>query len=329
MRRTISLIAILASVLAGCGSDGSTTPNATAFAAPAAGAIAPVTAAAASVDTVAPAATTAAATTAAATTAAATTTTAAPIELNEVSFDMADFSFTFPDSLPSGPTHFVGHNVGKEVHHATLVRIADGKTIADALGAFAADPKSAYPLVKFFGGPQSVAPGATQSNVVTLDPGNYAVLCVIPGADGIPHAAKGMLKPFTVTDSGKTDPPVPAGDTIVLRNYAFDIPNPLPAHGRIRVNNDADQPHEVAVYRVNDDSSAGDAIAYLSAPTPPPGPSPVTDSGGITAMQSGQVAGIDLDLVPGTYVFICFLPDAKDGMPHFAHGMVKTVEVMN
>ena len=34
-----------------------------------------------------------------------------------------------------------------------------------------------------------------------------------------------------------------------------------------------------------------------------------------------------VDLKPGTYVLVCFIPDAKDGKPHLAHGMMKVVEI--
>ena len=34
-----------------------------------------------------------------------------------------------------------------------------------------------------------------------------------------------------------------------------------------------------------------------------------------------------LDLKPGAYGLICFYPDAKDGKPHLAHGMVATITV--
>jgi len=30
---------------------------------------------------------------------------------------------------------------------------------------------------------------------------------------------------------------------------------------------------------------------------------------------------------PGAYKFLCFLPDAKDGKPHVAHGMLSQVTV--
>ena len=34
-----------------------------------------------------------------------------------------------------------------------------------------------------------------------------------------------------------------------------------------------------------------------------------------------------VDLAPGNYGLICFIPDAKDGKPHFMHGMATQFSV--
>jgi hypothetical protein len=34
-----------------------------------------------------------------------------------------------------------------------------------------------------------------------------------------------------------------------------------------------------------------------------------------------------VELTAGDYGLICFLPDVKDGKPHLAHGMMKTIRV--
>jgi len=36
---------------------------------------------------------------------------------------------------------------------------------------------------------------------------------------------------------------------------------------------------------------------------------------------------LELSLTPGEYALICFVPDAKDGKAHFAHGMMSTFVV--
>jgi hypothetical protein len=45
------------------------------------------------------------------------------------------------------------------------------------------------------GGPNPREIGDTSSSTVALEPGNYALLCFVPGPDGIPHVAKGMVRP--------------------------------------------------------------------------------------------------------------------------------------
>ncbi len=35
------------------------------------------------------------------------------------------------------------------------------------------------------------------------------------------------------------------------------------------------------------------------------------------------MAYLPVDLAAGNYLLVCFLPDAKDGKPHLAHGMIK------
>ena len=36
---------------------------------------------------------------------------------------------------------------------------------------------------------------------------------------------------------------------------------------------------------------------------------------------------ITADFQPGRYALLCFIPDAKDGKPHFVHGMAKEITV--
>ena len=56
---------------------------------------------------------------------------------------------------------------------------------------------------------------------------------------------------------------------------------------------------------------------------PPPG-APVT---GISAEAPGKANTLLLDLNPGRYALLCFMPDAKDGKMHVAHGMIYNFKV--
>jgi hypothetical protein len=45
-------------------------------------------------------------------------------------------------------------------------------------------------------------------------------------------------------------------------------------------------------------------------------------------MARGEDNLITMDLTPGEYGLICFAPDAKDGKPHFTHGMMTQFTVV-
>ena len=57
------------------------------------------------------------------------------------------------------------------------------------------------------------------------------------------------------------------------------------------------------------------------------GPPPAEPVGGVGALENGMRASFTADLTAGDYGLICFIPDAKDGKMHLAHGMMKTIKV--
>jgi uncharacterized cupredoxin-like copper-binding protein len=255
----------------------------------------------------------------------ASTTTTPVAEGNEVPIALNDYSIAVPSKLTAGPTRFVATNHGKEEHQMTLVHLRDGQTLGDVLGALSGDTAQAIEDSQLVVGPQAVAPGATQEVAVDLPAGDYVALCAIPSpSDGMPHAAKGMVAQFTVTGPRTKGTAVPSGPTIELHDYSFTLPDDFDGRGLFRVENDGKKPHEVAVYRVAAGKTYEDAKAYLTTTPPPSGPSPVTPMGGVTIISPGQVGATALDLDPGTYVFLCFVP-GTDGQQHFQHGMIRKV----
>jgi hypothetical protein len=57
------------------------------------------------------------------------------------------------------------------------------------------------------------------------------------------------------------------------------------------------------------------------------GPPPAMPLGGVAPLGKGRSTTVSLDLTPGSYGMVCFLPDAKDGKPHSMHGMTAQFEV--
>ena len=41
-------------------------------------------------------------------------------------------------------------------------------------------------------------PGAAQTTTMTLEAGDYVLICFVPYAQGVPHFARGMVRELTV-----------------------------------------------------------------------------------------------------------------------------------
>src|SRR3989441_13368192 len=87
-----------------------------------------------------------------------------------ITITATDYTFGMPDTIPAGLTTFRLVNQGKELHHASLVRLGEGKTAADFQAGLAAAMKRHAPppsWMTFPGGPNAVTlrdtANATQS----------------------------------------------------------------------------------------------------------------------------------------------------------------------
>jgi uncharacterized cupredoxin-like copper-binding protein len=247
-------------------------------------------------------------------------------EDGEFAFD-ADLS-----GLTAGPVTVTLTNNGELEHQAMLLRLNEGESVDSFLAAAAADPSGldALALVEGFGGPNGVGPGATKASTQVLEEGDYMLICVIPDDAGVPHAAHGMLMPFTVAaaDGGATVRPVvdePADADVTLVDFGFELNGDFEAGQTVTVANGGEQAHELAVYRLNDGASAEDGEAWLADPEAG-GPPPFSPAGGIGALAPGGSAQLTLPDEAGDYLVVCFLPDvAGDAKPHHTHGMVTSM----
>jgi hypothetical protein len=61
---------------------------------------------------------------------------------------------------------------------------------------------------------------------------------------------------------------------------------------------------------------------------PPPGPPPFEWAGGYQVIMPGATGWATLDLTPGEYALVCFIPSpANQGKRHFALGMFRPFSV--
>jgi uncharacterized cupredoxin-like copper-binding protein len=248
-----------------------------------------------------------------------------------VTITATDYAFGVPDSIPAGLTTFRLVNQGKELHHASLVRLRDGKTVADFQAGIAAAMKNHTPppaWMGFAGGPNSLTPGDTGSTTQILEPGSYLFVCWIPSADGVPHVMKGMMHPMLVTAAQAPAAAEPTADlSIKLTDYDFQLSQPLTAGTHVvRVENTGAQAHEVAITALSPGKTLQDFIAWEQGGEK--GPLPTGRwLGGVSTLDAGGKTQFTASFAPGSYLLLCFWPDAKDGKLHIMHGMAKQITV--
>jgi hypothetical protein len=243
-----------------------------------------------------------------------------------VTVTATDFKLDLPATIPAGLVTLRLVNHGQEIHQAQLIRLEDGKTMADFEAAMK-QPGPPPAWMTFAGGPTAAVPGGEASATQVLSPGQYVATCHIPSPDGVLHSMKGMVRPFQVTAGAATAALPAAGDTVRLVDYAFEQARPLTAgHHTILVENSGPQPHELVLLKLPPGKSVEDFGAWV-APGAMQGPPPAMPVGGLAVIASGESAVLEVDLTPGAYGFICFVPDLKDGKMHFMHGMMKQITV--
>jgi uncharacterized cupredoxin-like copper-binding protein len=245
---------------------------------------------------------------------------------NPVTFTATDYRYSGPSEIPAGLTAFRLENQGKELHHLVIARLDQGRTF-DSLLAALKQPGPPPAWLHFVGGPNAAEPGDASNASTMMQPGHYAVICFIPTAAGIPHVAKGMIGGLEVTPSTAPEATAAAPDLVIkLNDYSFDLSAPLtPGKHTIRVQNDGPQTHEVVLAQFLPGKSLKDLEAWEKGGEK--GPIPAKSLGGVSPMDKGESGEFTVTLEPGDYALLCFVPDAKDGKAHLAHGMTKSVKV--
>ena len=112
---------------------------------------------------------------------------------------------------------------------------------------------------------------------------------------------------------------------MTLSDYTFTLSKPITAGKHtIKIENTASHSHKVQVAKLAPGKKANDFPAFAEKPAGPPPGKPL---GGIPAVAPRSTGYFTADFTPGDYALSCFLPDAKDGKPHFTHGMLQQVHL--
>jgi uncharacterized cupredoxin-like copper-binding protein len=113
-----------------------------------------------------------------------------------IGVSLTEYAFTFNVASVVQPEvlQFQVRNDGTEMHELVLFRMPEGATVED----IAADPENTLAEDSFVGATFAAPGEQTDLVLVGLEPGKYVAICFIPGPDGEPHYAHGMIAEFEV-----------------------------------------------------------------------------------------------------------------------------------
>ena len=250
---------------------------------------------------------------------------AAAASPNVVVFHAKDYAFTGPAQIPAGMTTFELVNDGPGIHHMAIVRLDSGKTLVDAERALKQKGPPPHWMV-LVGGPNAPSPHDSANATLDMQPGSYALMCMVDIPNHVPHFIHGMVSPLTVTPSSDSSATAPRADEVItMTDFSFQLANPLTAGKHtIAVRNTGAQPHELELIRLASGKTPDEVLKWMEKPSGPP---PGEALGGVAPFIGGHEVYFTADLAPGKYMLVCFIPDVKDGKPHFVHGMMQEVTV--
>ena len=235
---------------------------------------------------------------------------------------ITDEGVDFPSEVAAGLTNITFESSREDVSIMPLIsRLNDGLTMDDLMGAMSEDEMAAITMLTFYGG-VGVAGGESKSYTLNLLPGDYVIILSNISAEG---AAEGFAT-FSVTEGDMADVQEPEADVqLALVDFAFGVPAFISSGPHVwHIDNFGSQWHEASIFKAPEGiESVADVRAAMETNDVEP---EQAFYWGPTA--PGAEAWVTVDLEPGTYVLMCFLPDLNgDFSPHMAHGMIQVFTV--
>lgn len=167
-------------------------------------------------------------------------------------------------------------------------------------------------------------PTASSEIGLEFTPGDYLLIGEARGKEG---PQQGTLN-LTVSEAATANAAPEADVNVVMADFAFAIPGDIKSGEQLwKVSNEGQQIHHMVIMKPKEGKTVDDILAYDPSAG---GEEPATEVGIIEVMTNGESAYKTMNLEPGEYIAICFMPDhaeGGDGAPHFVHGMVQSFTV--
>ena len=239
-------------------------------------------------------------------------------------------AFTAPASVQAGAVRMRFTNRGRQPHDATLLRLDDGHTVAEALRVIEKEGGPIPDWLHAVGGVATVRPGQTGTSVQNLAPGRYQLIDLESGdAENAPTgAARGGIATVQVTgEAGEAELPATTAE-IAAYEYGFRTQGLKAGTNNVLFDNIGAQPHHAVAAPILPGRSLAEVRTFAvseNAPGPPPIDFERTVSTAVLDGRTKQV--VQLDLERGRYAMLCFIQDRAGGPPHVVKGMIAEVTV--
>lgn len=238
----------------------------------------------------------------------------------------AEDGITLPEAWVSGITTVTLQNDTEIVFAPTLARFIDGATMEDFMAAMQAQDFAGMLATVSAIGSTPVKPGEAADVTYDLIAGDYLFLNFAP-------AGPPTILPFTVAKNENEDAMVEAPEAdveIVMVDFAFGMPLDLTTGEAVwHFSNTGEQIHEIVIFSVDEDATIKEVTAAVTeammAATPGTQPEiPYEEAFAFIGLSPEENAWMTVNLEPGTYAALCFIPDTTTTPPtsHLAHGMI-------
>lgn len=238
-----------------------------------------------------------------------------------------DYGYIMPRTLDvrAGLVDIAMVDNGTQPHQTQIARLKPGvaqRQVIDEL-ITKRNQAAAFSLLTLVGGPDIISPGYGQETILNLSAGQYVLLCLVVGQDGIPHVNKGMIHFFTVGPSStqEQEQPPRADGAVSMKDSGYVLPGVI-AQARaltLSVTNQGAEAHEFNIVKLAPGKGIQDIVSFFESPSGPP---PFEEEGGMAALVAGGSGWIETHLEPGTYAAFSFIPDQRTGKPQLTQGMI-------
>jgi hypothetical protein len=255
------------------------------------------------------------------------------VAVNVTENGKGDYTVSVPKEIEGGAVELTLDNTKNQApHDAQLIRLEGGHTYAEAAPIINSDAPQEIPdWIQAYGGIGEVAPGETRTTTARLDEGHYAVQDDAENDAKTPPYAEFDVKDTNDADLPETDAKVTAATTDSgdpAHEYEWQTEGLKAGVNKISFDSQGDEALHLIVAAPINGNATIDQVAKELDSNGPPRSIDFESLNSTSVIDGGKQEVTTLNLKPGRYAFICFLPDRDEpDKPHYKTGLLKEVTI--